>query len=72
MTAENLALARMVLEGASLARAARTYGKTRGRAWQILRAFCLEQMLHHEARDNSGKLKPLKDLRSTWQTWAMG
>jgi len=70
MTRENRQLARMVLNGASLTTAARAYGKSRGRAWQVVRAFCLEHMLHHESREAGGKLKDLKGLRHAWQNWA--
>ena len=70
MTAENRALARMVLEGATLDQAARNYGKSRGRAWQVVQSFCLEQMLHHERNDSKGKLKNLRQLRYAWRNWA--
>jgi len=70
MKRENIALAKAVLNGESLAAAAGRRGLTRGRAWQIVRAFCLEFMLCHERNDSEGKLKNLKSLREAWRRWA--
>ena len=70
MTPANIALAKDVLNGESLEAAAGKRGLTRGRAWQIVRAFCLEFMLCHERNDSSGKMKNLKGLRHAWRNWA--
>ncbi len=68
---ENIQLAKMVLEGASLSQAGKIFGKTRGRAWQVTQAFCLEYMFSHERSGEDGKIKGLKELRAAWQGWGL-
>ena len=63
---ENIQLAKMVLEGASLSQAGKIFGKTRGRAWQVTQAFCIETMISPNAV-KAGKMKTLKELRAVWQ-----
>jgi hypothetical protein len=70
MTAESIGIAKMVLSGSdSLAKVAKKCGKTRGRVWQITRTFCMKYMFEAERQDETGKLKPLDDLRHIWRNW---
>lgn len=69
MARRNIALAKEVLFGETLGDAAKNYGLSKGRAWQITRAFCLEYMLDHEKLDDYGKLKNLKELRRAWRSF---
>lgn len=67
MTKENIKLAKDVLYGMSLGDAAKKYDKSRGRCWQITRAFCLEYFMTYALYDKDGKVKELKELRAFWR-----
>lgn len=71
MTRRNIGIAKAILDGASLSRAAAEHGLTRGRCWQIVRAFCLEYFLRHQLYDDAGNMRDLKGLRYQWRTMLM-
>jgi hypothetical protein len=66
MTCVNIAMAKDVLFGTSLSRAATMYGVSRGRAWQVTRAFCLAFFLPSQVFDDNGRVKGLEELRRVW------
>ena len=71
MTRRNIGIAKSILDGVSLAQAAAENNLSRGRCWQITRAFCLEFFLHHQLYDGAGNLRDLEGLRYKWRTMLM-
>ena len=67
MTSKNIALAKAVLDGASISALAGKTGLHRSRIHQIAIDFCREHFLDCMLYDCDGKINNIKQLRQKWR-----